>query len=748
MAPVSDKTNNGLIGILPVLLAAALFAFFAAQIPAIAAGEVLRWSMPWFPSQGIELAFLLDGLSLTFALLISGIGTLVLLYSDSYLAGHPQYARFALFLTSFLLAMLGLVLADDLILLFVFWELTTLTSYLLIGFSHEAEKSRRNALQALFVTGAGGLAFLAGLILMGFAAGSTSISEIIAADELRDHAAYTGILVLVFAGALTKSAQVPVHFWLPNAMAAPTPVSAFLHSATMVKAGIYLLARMHPALSGTPGWIWTLTILGAATAVFASLQSLRQTDLKQALAYTTLMALGTLTLLLGQDSGYAMTAFATFLIVHSLYKAALFLVVGNIDAATGTREVAQLGGLGRSMTLTAGAAALAALSMAGAPPFLGFIGKELKYAGALAADAPVLVAGALVLANALMFAVAGVVALRPFWLGSAADLPRAPKERSWRMLAGPVVLGVAGTLFGIFPGPLQQALVTPTVAALTGDAANAAELTLWHGVNLPLLLSLATFALGLALYAGHRPLRAGLAHTLGMLPDLDRGWDRFLDGLKGFAEWQAARIQSGRLSFYLAATFGTVAGALLVTMLVRGLPLPAFTLDGFSWAPAAVAALMLAGGVLVLLTRSRITAIAGLGTSGIAISLVFLIYGAPDVAITQLLVETLVVVLVAVALLKLPRLPAPRFRPGAAVISVAVGASISLILLSVLGQPLDLSLTSYFEAASYPDAHGRNIVNVILVDFRAIDTFGEIAVVAIAALSALALLRGTKGRTR
>ena len=516
----------------------------------------------------------------------------------------------------------------------------------------------------------------------------------------------------------------------------------------MVKAGIYLLARMHPALSGTAGWLWTLTILGAATAVFASLQSLRQTDLKQALAYTTLMALGTLTLLLGQDSGYAMTAFATFLIVHSLYKAALFLVVGNIDAATGTREVAELGGLGPAMKLTAAAAALAALSMAGAPPFLGFIGKELKYAGALAAETPLLVAGALVLANALMFAVAGVVALRPFWRGDSWALPRAPKERSWRMLAGPVVLGVAGTLFGIFPEPLQQALVTPTVAALTGDAANAAELTLWHGVNLPLLLSLATFALGLVLYLGHGALRTGLGYTLGLLPDLDRGWDRFLDGLKGFAEWQAARIQSGRLSFYLAATFGTVAGALLVTMLARGLPLPALTLDGFSWAPGMVAALMLAGGLLVLLTRSRITAIAGLGTSGIAISLVFLIYGAPDVAITQLLVETLVVVLVAVALLKLPRLPAPRFRPGAAVISGAVGASVSLMLLSVLGQPLDLSLTSYFEATSYPDAHGRNIVNVILVDFRAIDTFGEIAVVAIAALSALALLRGTKGRTR
>ncbi|WP_108260799.1 proton-conducting transporter transmembrane domain-containing protein [Mangrovicoccus ximenensis] len=352
------RSGNGAAGILPVLFAAALFAWFCSFLPAVSGGAVLRAEFGWVPSQGIAMAFLLDGLSLTFALLISGIGTLVLLYSDSYLAGHPQYGRFALYLTAFMLAMLGLVLADDLIGLFVFWELTTFTSYLLIGFSHESAKSRRNALQALFVTGAGGLAFLAGLILMGMAAGTTSISGILAADALRGHALYLPVLVLVFAGALTKSAQVPFHFWLPNAMAAPTPVSAFLHSATMVKAGIYILARLHPALSGTGPWFWTLTILGAATAVFASLQALRQSDLKQVLAWTTLMALGTLTLFLAQDSRYALTGFATFLVVHSLYKASLFLAVGNVDKATGTRESARLGSLARAMPATAAAAAL------------------------------------------------------------------------------------------------------------------------------------------------------------------------------------------------------------------------------------------------------------------------------------------------------------------------------------------------------------------------------------------------------
>ncbi|MEO1551333.1 MAG: proton-conducting transporter membrane subunit, partial [Pseudomonadota bacterium] len=381
----ADRRGNGLIGWAPVALAIGLFAWFIGQAPQVAQGQVLRLAWDWVPSLGISMSFVLDGLSLTFALLISGIGAMVFLYSNTYLAGHPQFGRFALFLTSFMLAMLGLVLADNLIALFVFWELTTITSYLLIGFGHDTTKGRRSALQALFVTGAGALALLAGFILLGLTAGSFELSVILAqGDTLKEHALYVPILILILAGTFTKSAQFPFHFWLPNAMAAPTPVSAFLHSATMVKAGIYLMARLHPGFAGTEMWFWTLSVAGAFTAVFASVLALRQTDLKQALAYTTLMALGTLTLFLAQSSGYAMTAFATFLVVHSLYKAALFLVVGCIDHSTGSRETEVLGGLARAMPVTALAAGLAALSMAGFPPFLGFIGKELKYAGVLA----------------------------------------------------------------------------------------------------------------------------------------------------------------------------------------------------------------------------------------------------------------------------------------------------------------------------------------------------------------------------
>lgn len=741
----NDTRSNGLTGVVPVLFAGALFVYFASLVPTIAAAEMIRVTIPWIPSLGIELAFLVDGLSLTFSLLISGIGTLVLLYSNTYLAGHPQYARFALFLTAFTVSMLGLVLADDLILLFVFWELTTLTSYMLIGFSHETEKSRRNALQALFVTGAGGLAFLAGLILLAAASGTTSISGIIAqGGALKEHAMYLPILILLLAGTFTKSAQVPFHFWLPNAMAAPTPVSAFLHSATMVKAGVYVMARMHPAMSGTDVWLWTLTILGAVTAVFASLLALRQTDLKLALAYTTLMALGTLTLFLGQESGYAMTAFATFLIVHSLYKASLFLVVGCIDLSTGTRETDQLGGLGRLMPITAAAAALAALSMAGFPPFLGFIGKELKYAGAIAVvSEPLFVAGAALLSNALMFAVAGVVAFRPFWQGSVSST-QSPSEAPWQMWAGPIILASLGAIFGIYPDLLQVALINPTVISLTGEVGEAKELKLWAGVNTPLFLSIATFVLGLLFYWRHVQLRAMLERSFQSIPNLDNGWDGFLDGLKSVAKWQTRIVQNGKLSSYLFGTFLTIAAGILLTLVYTGMPKIAVDLSDVEWKHTSIALLTIAGAILALVTNSRIAGIAALGVVGIGIALIFIVYSAPDVAITQLLVETLVVVLVAVVMLRLPSLPKTEFRLNHALLSVAVGASVSLILIAVVSSPLDLRLTDYFEATSWPEAYGRNIVNVILVDFRALDTFGEIAVVVIAALSAYALLRTTR----
>ena len=730
-------------GALPVLIAGALFVWFLGMAPAVADGEVLRWAIPWVPSLDISVSFLVDGLSLSFALLITGIGALVLLYSAAYLDGHEHFSRFSLYLTLFMLSMLGLVVADNLIALFVFWELTTITSYLLIGFSHGAPDSRRSALQALLVTAAGGLALLAGMILLGVAAGSFELSEIRAMEEpFTEHAMYLPVLILFLLGAFTKSAQFPFHFWLPNAMAAPTPVSAYLHSATMVKGGVYLLARMHPTLGATEVWTWTLIAFGGFTAVFAMVMALRQTDLKLALAYTTLMALGTLTMFLAAPVGYAVTGMMTFLIVHSLYKAGMFLVVGIIDHETGTRDARLLGGLAPSMPVTALAAAVIGLSMAGLPPFVGFIGKEILYAGGLEMPGAVLVVGAALIANILLFATAFIVAFKPFWRPAGGDLPKAPHEGPWPMLAGPLILAACGLGFGLMPALIGVPLVGPGVQAVLGREGTVAELTLWHGINLPLILSLVTFTAGTLVYLTHLRLRAKIAAVEARALDFDAGWDRFLDGLKAVAAWQTRLLQSGYLTHYLMWIFATMSVTLLTTIALRGgiNRVPEFpVLDLTHWI---VVALVIAGSAVAVFSISRIAAIAGLGVVGIAVALIFVLYGAPDVAITQLLVEMLIVVLFAVAALHLPLLPKEHLRKVHAGVALVVGGLTTALLMMASDGPIDRNLTDYFEVTSWPEAFGRNIVNVILVDFRALDTFGEIAVVVIAALGAYALLKG------
>lgn len=735
-------------GLLPAVIAAAIFVWFMGAIGTVGAGGTIRYAWDWVPSLGISLSFVIDGLSLTFGLLISGIGALVMLYSSKYLEGHGHFGRFHLYLVLFMLSMLGLVLADNLLTLFVFWELTTITSYLLIGFDHATYKSRRSALQALLLTGTGALALLAGFILIGTVAGTFELSEIRAqGDVLIESPLYLPILILVLAGTFTKSAQFPFHFWLPNAMAAPTPVSAYLHSATMVKAGVYLMARMHPNLGGTEVWMWTLTIFGAVTAVFASFMAVKQTDLKQTLAYTTLMALGTLTLFLGGDSGYAATAVVTFLIVHSFYKAALFLVVGIIDHGTGTREADILGGLARAMPVTAAAAAVAALSMAGIAPLLGFIAKELQYVATVGAPtASIFITVAALLANALMFAVAGIVAFKPFWRPGK-PTPVDPHEGPWRMLFGPVLLGVLGLILGIMPGMLAYGLINPAVAAILGPEVKPGELKLWAGVNLPLGLSLATFALGFVIYLYHGQLRRALAGWGGRAPSFDNGWDNLIDALKAFAAWQTRLVQGGVLRHYIFITFLTFLVGVAGTGLVKGAFALNFAVPDLRSNDYVVVALIVSGCLLTLTTSSRIAALAGLGAVGIGVALIFIIYGAPDVAITQLLVETLVVVLFAVAALRLPQLdPGGRktHRPLDALLAVGVGVTVTAVLLAVTTGPIDRRITDYFEVTAWPEAFGRNIVNVILVDFRALDTFGEIAVVVIAALSAYALLKGRR----
>lgn len=746
------RGGGGPAGWISVLIPAALFVLFLRYLGPVAAGRPVRTGFDWMPALDIRLSFLVDGLSLTFALLISGIGVLIALYSARYLGGHRDYARFVLYLTGFMAGMLGLVLSDNLIALFVFWEVTTVTSYLLIGFANDDAGARRAALQALLVTAAGGLALLAGIVLLGQVAGSYELSTILTRGEaIRAHPLYGPITVLFLAGAFTKSAQVPFHFWLPNAMAAPTPVSAYLHSATMVKAGVFLMARMTPALGGTPLWFWALVIAGGVTAVFASVLALRQNDMKQMLAYTTLMALGTLTMFIGAGTPGAITAMMLFLVVHSLYKAAMFLVAGIVDHATGTRELDALGGLVGKMPLTALAAGGAALSMAGVPPLVGFIGKEFLYKAGLGLDtASAWVTATTFAASALMFAVAGIMVVRPF-LGPVAAIAAGAREGPWQMLAGPAILAGLGLAFGLVPDLADDWLVGPGTAAVLGQAGAGADLYLFRGVNAAFYLSLATFAAGGAVYAGHRRLGPWLARVITANPvKFDPGWDRLLDALVAIARWQTRQLQSGVLQRYLFTVFATLGIGVAATIWARDavdfrFPV-AEALEALSFKHWAVLVFVTAGSILAALTSSRMTAVAALGVVGIGVALIFIMFSAPDVAITQLLVETLVVVLVAVAMLKLPHLdPGGRreWRPWHAALAVFAGAVVTLVLLGVLQAPLDRRVTDFFETASWPEAFGRNIVNVILVDFRALDTFGEIAVVLIAALAAYALLKGT-----
>ena len=743
--------NSGAAGsawlLLPALVSAAACTGFAALVPAIAAGGTLRVAWPWIPGLGVELAFLVDGLALTFALLITGIGALVLLYTRTYFKTDERLGRLLLLLVLFEIAMLGLVLADDLVLLFVFWELTTVTSFLLVGFDHERAEARSKALQALLVTGAGGLALLAGILLLGGVAGTFRISSLDeAAAAIRDGGLYVPIVALVLLGCFTKSAQFPFHFWLPNAMAAPTPVSAYLHSATMVKAGIYLMARLSPTLGDSALWFWTLTIVGGVTAVLASIWALRQVDLKLALAYTTVMALGTLTLFLGGGNAYAAAGVATFLVVHAFYKAALFLIIGIVDKKTGTRQVDELGGLGSRMRITWVLASLAGLAMAGFPPFLGFVGKELKYEAALGAvTSPVLVVILAVAAKAMMVAVAGKIAIKPF-VGPKTAAAENAEDPPLEMWLGPAVLGIGGVVFGIAPAWIGETLVLPITASITGAEVQVG-LTLWHGVNVPLLLSVLTFALGILVYLSLERIRGLLTRVEARgLWHAEDGYDWALAGLKRGAAWQTRTIQSGRLTAYLFWTLATLA-AMLWLAIVAGGRMPWPPLEGLPLIEWTVLGLIAFTSLLVSLTASRLVAILGLGVVGIAVAAVFVLYGAIDVAITQLLVETLFVVIVAVALLKLPRLRSTESGRGEgvrwshALVSGALGLAVTLSLLAVLGTDLDRRVTVFYEAESAVSAFGRNVVNVVLVDFRALDTLGEIAVVVLAALSVFALVR-------
>ncbi len=750
LAPAARRLAGPLCGWLIALLPAALCLYFSQFITPVAAGEAVRFSTPWIASAGINLSFYIDGLSLMFALLITGIGAFIVLYAAAYLKGHRDLGRFLMFILLFMGSMLGLVLADNIITLFVFWELTSVTSFLLIGFNHKSPRSRRAALQALAVTGGGGLALLAGLLLMAQAGGSLELSQLLSdGDLLREHPSYLAILILILAGAFTKSAQAPFNFWLPNAMEAPTPVSAYLHSATMVKAGVYLLARVNPGLGGTEVWQSTLVVFGVVTFLIGAVLALRNTDLKLMLAQTTVASLGLLVFLIGLGSDIAIQAAMAYLLAHSLFKGALFMVAGGIDHATGTREVTRLSGLAHPMPLTAFAALLAALSMAGLPPFFGFIAKEFAYKATVDGLWAMAVTGAAVVGNALLFAVAFRVGLKPF-IGRRGETPKAPHEGTPSLWLGPIVLAVLGLLAGPWNTLTEQLFIGPAASAVDG-AAMAVDLYLWGGWGLPVALSAATVALGLFLFWRAGVLQRALDAVFRRLWGPDQGYDQFMDALVGLARGVTGLLQTGSLRRYLLISFVVVTAALLAPIALLedvGGPLVVPETDFYVWG---VMALTILGGLAIAVTRSRLLAILSMGVLGLAVAFIFLLFGAPDLAFTQLMVETLSVVILALVIARLPvhgkdwRGWPRALRDGG--IAIIFGAAITTLLLSVTRGPLDLTLSAYFSEKSYPEAFGRNIVNVILVDFRALDTLGEIAVVVIAGVAVLALLAPVLGRT-
>lgn len=751
---VQDSMTTKLLDGFIVAIALALTLFFASQAPRVATEGPIRFVFEWIPSLKVQLSFVIDGLGLLFALIISGAGTFVALYSGAYLAGHEQLGRFRLYLTLFMLSMLGLVLADNLVALFVFWELTTITSYLLIGFDHKTENGRRSARQALLVTGGGGLAMMAGFVMLGQAAGSWELSEIrLTGDLVRNHELYFPILVTVLCGAFAKSAQFPLHFWLPNAMAAPTPVSAYLHSATMVKGGVYLLARLYPVLGGTMAWAVPLIIIGGFTAVWSSLVAIRQDDMKLMLAYTTVMALGTLTMLLGGDNPVAITGMAVFLLVHSLYKCTLFLVVGAVDHECGTRKLSEVGGLAKKMPITAAAAVLAALSMAGLPPFFGFVGKELIYQGGIEQKfLSILVTGGALTANILMVAVAGILIYKPFFSSPVAT-PHKPHEAPWRMWSGPIIMALLGVGFGLAVAWVGDLLIQPAVQAIVGKPEKL-HLGLFHGLNLPLLLSAVTVATGILAFLGREKCSALVQFIERVLPfSGDQAYDRVMKMIYGFSHWQTDVLQHGCLSRYMTTIFAAIAVAVGGTLLHKGGLVNISILPRLYFYEWAVLALILGGIVVTLLAYSRLMAICAMGVIGTCVGLIYLMYGAPDVALTQLTVEILVVVLVTVALLKLPGHASVKEAGGLermirGIISIGVGGLITVLLLGVNNAPLDMRITDYYAAYSYSLAHGRNIVNVVLVDFRGFDTMGEITVLSVAGLTAYQMIKLRMGREK
>lgn len=747
IAPLLTRWLGNKTGYWLALLPLLLFSLFFMMIPEIGRGEVKTWSISWVPALKINFSFFLDGLSLLFALLVTGMGTLVMLFSAYYMKSYQLRGRFFVYILLFMGAMLGLVLANNLITMFLFWELTSVSSFLLIGFFHEKPEARAASLQALLITVFGGLALLAAIVMIGMVAGSYELTDILSSSELlKSSHLYFPIILTIFLAAFTKSAQFPFHFWLPGAMQAPGPVSAYLHSATMVKAGIYLLARLTPVLGNTPVWQATLMLAGAITMIVGSFLALTQTDLKKILAYTTVSALGILVLLVGLGTDLAFKAAVIFIVVHSFYKGSLFMIAGALEKTLGTRDIRQMGGLWKIMPVTTVATILTLLSMAGLPPFLGFIGKEIIYdAKVQAPDVANLILILVVIANSLMVAVATIIGYALFF-GKKKETPNTPHEPSWPLLAGPVFLAVASMVMGIFPNLLASPILSPAVSAIKAETVTL-NIKLWHGFNLVLLLSILTVSLGLLLFLYRKkivPVFIKINQRFFNV-EFSKVFSGVIDRFLSMAKNQTEIIQHGRHRYYLMLILLTTAILGWSQLFNYGFSVIQIDLERVPFYMFAIVLLIIAATMSAVISNSRLVALVSLGVIGFLLSLIFMLYGAVDVAITLIITETLIVILFMMIIYHLPpymvNISKPKSRIRDAMIALIFGGFMTTIVLKAESFRLGEPISNFFLEKSFTEAHGRNIVNVILVDFRGLDTFGEAIVLVVAAIGVFSLLK-------
>ena len=738
-----------------------LLACGAAALPALAlallfnparrvfAGETLHSTLSWIPSLDLSLAFRLDGLALLFAILVLGIGLLVILYARYYLSAKEKAGRFYAYLLLFMGAMLGVVTSDNLLLLVVFWELTSLSSFLLIGFWGHQTGARKGARMAMTVTGMGGLALLAGVLLIGDVVGSFSLTEVLASGDLiRGSELYPLILCLVLLGAFTKSAQFPFHFWLPHAMAAPTPVSAYLHSATMVKAGVFLLARLYPALAGTDLWFEIVTLAGMATLLWGAAAALFQHDLKGLLAYSTISHLGLITLLFGLNSQLAAVAAVFHIINHATFKASLFMAAGIIDHETGTRDMRRINGLWKYMPYTAVLAMVASAAMAGVPLLNGFLSKEMFFTETLQSEQ----LGALSWLLPLGATLGGVFSVAysarfihdVFFNGEPINLPKYPPHEPPRYMKVPVEILVALCVaVGVFPAITVAGLLAVAATATLGGELPEYHLAIWHGFNLPLVMSFVALFGGIFIYSQRRRL----FDLYARLPEVDAKlvFEGRIQQLGRLASAITGRLQNGSLQSYVAWGVTLVAVILLTQMW----HLPALSLDvGMlpmdGVAILCTAMLVAAAFLTTILHRHRMTSIMSLSVVGLMVSLLFVRFSAPDLALTQLSVEVVTMLLLMLAMYFLPvrtKVESSSVRVLRDVLlALVVGAGVAVMAFLVMTGDTT-TISQFFMDNSKSGGGGTNVVNVILVDFRGFDTFGEITVLGIAAMGIYALLK-------